>query len=120
MRALPSAGLIVSAIGAYMFSYLNLDAGPWNFFWPQIVMEAGLSFMFVPLATITVDPIRQEEMGYATSLIALARNLGAGLGYPGSPHLWRGASSLTNFDWPPRWHTNEAFFREPFPVCKIT
>ncbi|HET7441231.1 MAG TPA: hypothetical protein VFJ47_08020, partial [Terriglobales bacterium] len=40
----------------------------------------GLSFMFVPLATITVDPIPQEEMGYATSLIALARNLGAGIG----------------------------------------
>jgi MFS transporter, DHA2 family, multidrug resistance protein len=36
--------------------------------------------MFVPLATITVDPIPQEEMGYATSLIALARDLGAGIG----------------------------------------
>jgi DHA2 family multidrug resistance protein len=80
MRALLSAGLVVSGIGAYMFSYLNMNAGPWNFFWPQMVMGAGLSFMFVPLATITVDPIPQQEMGYATSLIALARNLGAGIG----------------------------------------
>jgi MFS transporter, DHA2 family, multidrug resistance protein len=80
MRALLAGGLVVSAVGAYMFSYLNLNAGPWNFFWPQMVMGAGLSFMFVPLATITVDPIPQEEMGYATSLIALARNLGAGIG----------------------------------------
>jgi MFS transporter, DHA2 family, multidrug resistance protein len=80
MRALLSGGLVVSGIGAYMFSYLNLNAGPWNFFWPQMVMGAGLSFMFVPLATITVDPIPQEEMGYATSLIGLARNLGAGVG----------------------------------------
>ncbi|HZY61237.1 MAG TPA: DHA2 family efflux MFS transporter permease subunit [Edaphobacter sp.] len=80
MRALLTGGLIVSAIGAYMFSYLNINAGPWNFFWPQIVMGAGLSFMFVPLATITVDPIPQQEMGYATSLIGLARNLGAGIG----------------------------------------
>jgi len=80
MRALLSSGLVVSAIGAYMFSYLNIQVGPWSFFWPQIVMGAGLSFMFVPLATITVDPIPQEEMGYATSLIALARNLGAGIG----------------------------------------
>jgi Major Facilitator Superfamily len=69
-----------SGVGAYIFSYLNTNAGPWSFFWPQIVMGAGLSFMFVPLATITVDPIPQEEMGYATSLIALARNLGAGIG----------------------------------------
>jgi DHA2 family multidrug resistance protein len=80
MRGLLSGGLIVAGIGAYMFSYLNLNVGPWSFFWPQIVMGAGLSFMFVPLATITVDPIPQEEMGYATSLIALARNLGAGIG----------------------------------------
>lgn len=80
MRALLSGGLIVSGAGAYMFSLLNMNAGPWNFLWPQIVMGAGLSFMFVPLATITVDPIPQEEMGYATSLIALARNLGAGIG----------------------------------------
>lgn len=80
MRALLSGGLIVSGIGAYMFSYLNTNVGPWSFFWPQVVMGAGLSFMFVPLATITVDPIPQEEMGYATSLIALARNLGAGIG----------------------------------------
>jgi MFS transporter, DHA2 family, multidrug resistance protein len=57
MRALLSGGLIVSGIGAYMFSYLHTNAGPWSFFWPQIVMGAGLSFMFVPLATITVDPI---------------------------------------------------------------
>ena len=80
MRALLSGGLLISGVGAYMFSYLNLSAGPWNFFWPQIVMGAGLSFMFVPLATITVDPIPQQEMGYATSLIGLARNLGAGIG----------------------------------------
>jgi MFS transporter, DHA2 family, multidrug resistance protein len=80
MRALLSGGLMVSGVGAFMFSYLNMSAGPWNFFWPQIVMGAGLSFMFVPLATITVDPIPQEEMGYATSLIALGRNLGAGIG----------------------------------------
>jgi MFS transporter, DHA2 family, multidrug resistance protein len=80
MRALLSGGLAISAVGAYMFSYLSLDAGTWNFFWPEVVMGAGLSFMFVPLATITVDPIPQEEMGYATSLIALARNLGAGIG----------------------------------------
>ena len=80
MRALLFFGLLVSAIGAYMFSFLNLNAGPWNFVWPQIVMGAGMSFMFVPLATITVDPIPMQEMGYATSLIALSRNLGSGIG----------------------------------------
>jgi len=80
MRGLLTGGLIISGIGAYMLSYLNMSVDPWSFFWPQIVMGAGLSYMFVPLATLTVDPIPQEEMGYATSLIGLARNLGAGIG----------------------------------------
>jgi len=80
MRAMIFVGLWVSAIGAYEFSYLDLQAGPWNFALPEIVMGAGLSFLFVPLATITVQPIEPEEMGFATSLIAFCRNVGSAVG----------------------------------------
>ncbi|HVB56922.1 MAG TPA: DHA2 family efflux MFS transporter permease subunit [Candidatus Acidoferrales bacterium] len=80
MRVILFAGMLISAWGIYLFSHLNLNAGPWNFMWPLIVMGAGLSFTFVPLSTITVDPIPSEEMGYATSLIGLARNLGSSFG----------------------------------------
>jgi MFS transporter, DHA2 family, multidrug resistance protein len=80
MRALIFCGLLISAAGVFLFSLLDLNAGPWNFLWPQIIMGAGLSFTFVPLATISVDPIPSEEMGYATSIIALMRNIGASFG----------------------------------------
>jgi MFS transporter, DHA2 family, multidrug resistance protein len=80
MRILLFAGLMASAVGVYMFSALNLNASAWDFVWPQVVMGIGLSFTFVPLATITVDPIPNEEMGYATSLISISRNLGASFG----------------------------------------
>jgi DHA2 family multidrug resistance protein len=80
MRALLFCGLLVSAVGVFSFSLLNLNAGPWSFFWPQMLMGAGLAFTFVPLATITVDPIPAEEMGYATSVIALMRNVGSSIG----------------------------------------
>jgi DHA2 family multidrug resistance protein len=80
MRAMIFCGLLVSAFGTWQFSLLNLNAGPWNFVIPELVMGAGLSFLFVPLATITVDPIRPEEMGYATSLIAFSRNIGSAVG----------------------------------------
>jgi DHA2 family multidrug resistance protein len=80
MRAMLTGGLVVAGLGAYLFSRLDLSAGPWNFVWPQLVMGAGMSFMFVPLSTITVDPIPAHEMGYATSLVSLARNLGAAVG----------------------------------------
>jgi DHA2 family multidrug resistance protein len=80
MRALLFCGLLISAVGVFLFSMLDLSAGPWNFVLPQMVMGAGLSFTFVPLATISVDPIPSEEMGYATSIIALMRNIGASFG----------------------------------------
>ncbi|MDE3179849.1 MAG: DHA2 family efflux MFS transporter permease subunit [Acidobacteriota bacterium] len=80
MRALLFCGIIVSAIGVYLFSVLDLTAGPWSFLLPQVVMGAGLGFVFVPFATISVDPIPNEEMGYATSITGLTRNLGAGFG----------------------------------------
>ncbi len=80
MRALLFGGIVVSAVGVLSFSFLDLTTGPWNFLWPQIIMGAGLAFVFVPFATISVDPIPNEEMGYATSITGLTRNLGAGFG----------------------------------------
>ncbi|MGH9437846.1 MAG: DHA2 family efflux MFS transporter permease subunit [Terriglobia bacterium] len=80
MRALLFSGILVSAVGVLSFSFLDSTSGPWNFLWPQIIMGAGLGFVFVPFATISVDPIPNEEMGYATSITGLTRNLGAGFG----------------------------------------
>lgn len=80
MRTLLFGGIVVSAVGVLSFSFLDLTTGPWNFLWPQIIMGAGLAFVFVPFATISVDPIPNEEMGYATSITGLTRNLGAGFG----------------------------------------
>jgi len=80
MRKMLFFGTLTAAAGLYGFSLLNLNAGPWNFVLPEAIMGLGFSFIFVPLATITVDPIPAEQMGYATSIIALMRNIGGGLG----------------------------------------
>jgi DHA2 family multidrug resistance protein len=80
IRRLLFTGSLLTAGGTFALSYLNLNAGPWNFLAPQLVIGAGLSLTFVPLSTITVDPIPPQEMGYATSIIALMRNVGGGVG----------------------------------------
>jgi DHA2 family multidrug resistance protein len=80
MRRLLTFGILTGAVGMVMLSFLSLEAGPLNFVLPQIVIGLGLSFTFPPLATITVDPIPSEQMGYATSIIALMRNIGGGVG----------------------------------------
>jgi len=79
-RKLLALGLGVCAYTLIAFSELNLNAGYWDFFWPQIIMGASLGFLFVPLTTTTMDPISRENMGNATSLFNLVRNLGGSVG----------------------------------------
>lgn len=80
MRALLFTGLLVSAWGVWMFAHLSGGASPWNFLWPQVLMGAGLSCVFVPFTTISVDPIPNPEMGYATSITSYTRNVGSSVG----------------------------------------
>lgn len=79
-RKLLGFGLAVCALTLIQLSRLNLDAGYWQFFWPQIFMGLSLGFVFVPLTTVTMDPIPKEGMGNATSLFNLVRNLGGSIG----------------------------------------
>ncbi|HEY6291078.1 MAG TPA: DHA2 family efflux MFS transporter permease subunit [Terriglobia bacterium] len=79
-RKLLAVGLSVCALTLIQFSRFNLNAGYWDFFWPQLFMGLSLGFVFVPLTTTTMDPIPREAMGNATSLFNLVRNLGGSVG----------------------------------------
>ena len=79
-RKLLGAGLIVAGYSLYALSRLNLNAGYWEIFWPQLIQGMSMGLLFVPLTTITNDPIPREEMGNATSLFNLMRNIGASIG----------------------------------------
>jgi len=73
-------GLILGAFTLFWLGELNLHAGYWDIFWPQFLQGFGLSALFVPLTTISMDPIPRERMGNATSLFNLMRNLGGSIG----------------------------------------
>jgi DHA2 family multidrug resistance protein len=79
-RKVLAVGLIGASWTLYQLSNLNLNAGYWDIFWPQFVQGASLAMLFVPLTTATMDPIPKEEMGNATSMFNLMRNLGGGFG----------------------------------------
>jgi DHA2 family multidrug resistance protein len=79
-RKVLAVGLIGASWTLYELSRLNLNAGYWDIFWPQFVQGAALAMLFVPLTTATMDPIPKEEMGNATSMFNLMRNLGGGFG----------------------------------------
>ena len=79
-RKMLTLGLVVCGITLFQISRLNLNAGFWDFCWPQFYMGLSLGLIFVPLTTISMAPIRKENMGNATSLFNLVRNLGGSIG----------------------------------------
>jgi len=79
-RKVLACGLVGASWSLWSLSRLNLNAGYWDIFWPQFLQGACLAMLFVPLTTATMDPIPKQEMGNATSLFNLMRNLGGGFG----------------------------------------
>jgi DHA2 family multidrug resistance protein len=79
-RKMVAFGLILGAVTLIWLGELNLNAGYWDIFWPQFFQGFGLSALFVPLTTISMDPIPKERMGNATSLFNLMRNIGGSVG----------------------------------------
>jgi DHA2 family multidrug resistance protein len=79
-RKLLAAGLFVGGLTLLWLSVLNLQAGYWDIFWPQLLQGVGMSLLFVPLTTVSMDSIPREKMGNATSLFNLMRNIGGSVG----------------------------------------
>ncbi len=86
-RKMLSAGVLVTAISFMMLGTLNLSIGYWQVFWPQLIQGLAMGMVFVPLTTITMDPIPNERMGNATSIFNLMRNLGGSMGIAASTTL---------------------------------
>jgi len=79
-RRLLAAGFIGGAVTLFWFGSLDLNTGYWDVFWPQFIQGIALALLFVPLTTITMDPIPREKMGNATSIFNLMRNIGGSMG----------------------------------------
>jgi MFS transporter, DHA2 family, multidrug resistance protein len=74
------AGIVICAFTLFWFGQLNLNAGYWDFFWPQFIQGFAMSCLFVPMTTIAMNAIPREEMGNATSIFNLMRNIGGSIG----------------------------------------
>jgi len=73
-------GITVNAYATYLMSNFNLHADFHTVIWPRIVLGVGMGFFFIPLTTMTMSGIRREEMGNASAIYNLLRNLGGSFG----------------------------------------
>ena len=79
-RRLLVVGMVLGSITMFQLSGLNLYAGFWDIFWPQVLQGVALAFLFIPLMSLAMSRIASEKMGNATSIFNLMRNIGGSVG----------------------------------------
>ncbi|MCC7176205.1 MAG: DHA2 family efflux MFS transporter permease subunit [Bryobacterales bacterium] len=79
-RWLVLIGTSLFGVSSYMLGNLNLDIAMGNIVFINVIQGAGIAFTLVPLMTMTMARLRNEQMGNAASLYNLMRNLGGGIG----------------------------------------
>ncbi len=79
-RWLMCVGFPVLAIASFMLSNINLQVSEAAVIWPSVINGIAISFIFVPLTTAAVGHLPQAQMGNATGLYNLMRNVGGSVG----------------------------------------
>lgn len=79
-RKIVLAGLAIGAISMFIMQGLNLEGSYWHYVWPRVVLGFGLAMIFVPLTTVALSSIPKLEMGNATGIFNLLRNIGGSVG----------------------------------------
>ncbi len=79
-KGLLAFGLITCSYATYLMSGFNLYADFDTVIWPRIVLGIGMGFFFIPLTTLTMSGIKKEDMGNASAIYNLLRNLGGSFG----------------------------------------
>src|ERR1039457_5125291 len=79
-RKLLSAGFVAFGLCALIFGTVNLSIGPYTLLIPILLTGFALSFVFVPLATMSTSTLTRDEMGNPTGLFNMLRIFGVSLG----------------------------------------
>jgi DHA2 family multidrug resistance protein len=79
-RLLIGFGFAVLAFSTYMFTGLNLYIAQTNIIYPMIISGFAMGFVFVPLTTMTMATLPQDQIGNASGIYNLERNAGGSSG----------------------------------------
>jgi DHA2 family multidrug resistance protein len=79
-RYLLTFGFIGFGIMSLYFGNLTLDISPWTLLLPIVVTGFALSFVFVPITTQAYSTLRNDQIGNASGIFNLVRNIGGSIG----------------------------------------
>jgi DHA2 family multidrug resistance protein len=79
-RRLAAFGFVVFALGAWIFSRLTLEMARGSIVVPNLISGFGTGFIFVPLTTVGMGTLRNDQIGNAAGIQNLLRNIGGSVG----------------------------------------
>jgi DHA2 family multidrug resistance protein len=79
-RWLLGFGFTLFAVASLWFGEVNLSISQWTFLWAIIISGFGSGCVFVPLSTTAMAGLPNEEIGNASGLYNLLRNIGGSIG----------------------------------------
>ena len=79
-RYLITFGFAVLAYSIYIFTGLNLYIAQSNIVYPMLISGFAMGFVFVPLTTMTMSTLPQDQIGNASGIYNLMRNTGGSVG----------------------------------------
>lgn len=97
-RYLLGTGFVLLGGAVFLLGNLTLDIGIYNIIFPNIITGIALSFIFIPLTTVSFATLSREQISNATGLYSLMRNLGGSIGISAvTTLLARGAQAHQNY-----------------------
>ncbi len=79
-RYLIMFGFTVLGYSTYQFSNINLEISIASIVWPSIMSGFAMGFIFVPLTTLALGTLSNQQMGNASGVFNLMRNTGGSVG----------------------------------------
>ncbi len=79
-RWLIATGYAVFGFTALAFGRVTLDISQWSMLWPIVISGMASGMVFVPLSTTAMGTLANEQIGNASGLYNLMRNIGGSIG----------------------------------------
>jgi DHA2 family multidrug resistance protein len=79
-RKLLFLGLLLMVSSLYQYTAFSGAEGFWDMQFPQLLRASGMGFVFISVGTLALDGIAAKDVGDATGLFSLTRELGGSLG----------------------------------------
>ena len=79
-RYLVTLGFGIFAVCSFAWGNLTLQISPWTMLIPITISGFSLGMVFVPLSVVSLGDLKQEQVGNASGLYNLFRNIGGSIG----------------------------------------